>query len=176
MTAVFALVLLFAMTVPNVSAADSGNTYEFTPTDNANKNYHELRDLVSDDSAKTIVIKPGSDFLVNGMLRPGSNTTIIATGAKITFTKGKNVFFTTPDGNNYDAVKNLKIVGGTWRSQENGGRKSSMMVVSHGSNITFDGVDINANYVGHSIEIIACRDVTVKIAPSRVWGPAARTA
>lgn len=37
-----------------------------------------------------------------------------------------------------------------------------MMRFAHGKNLTFDGVNIDTNYQGHGLELIACKDCVVK--------------
>jgi hypothetical protein len=128
------------------------------PSKNSNTNYKNLNRLISGKKKKTVVIPKGSTIKLNGVLRPGNNTTIIARGAKIIGKKKSNVIFAAPN----KKLKNLTIIGGTWRSVDKGGRTGSLFAFSYVTNLVMDGVDCNANYIGHAIEIIACKNVTIK--------------
>ena len=121
------------------------------PSKNSNTNYKNLNRLISGKKKKTVVIPKGSTIKLNGVLRPGNNTTIIARGAKIIGKKKSNVIFAAPN----KKLKNLTIIGGTWRSVDKGGRTGSLFAFSYVTNLVMDGVDCNANYIGHAIEIIA---------------------
>ena len=162
----FSIILLgfiMAICIPLSARADTVKTYDFTPTNNSYNDTKELRSLVSGDEEKVINIKSGSTFHITAPIIPGSNTTINAAGSTIYTSDHGNAIFTTPTKTNYGSISDLKVIGGTWRSDKEGGiLHGSMMVVSHGNNITFDGVDVQANITGHVFEIIACKNVTIK--------------
>lgn len=128
------------------------------PSKSSSSNYKNLNYLMSGNKKKTIVIPSGSKIKLNGVLKPGNNTTIIATGAKVIGKKKSNVIFAAPN----KKIKNLSIIGGTWRSVDKNGRTGSLFAFSYVTNLVMDGVDCNANYKGHAIEIIACNNVTIK--------------
>ncbi len=128
------------------------------PSKNSNTNYKNLNHLIAGNKKKTVVIPKKSKIKLNGVLRPGNNTTIIAKGAKIIGKKKSNVIFAAPN----KKIKNLSIIGGTWRSIDKDGRTGSLFAFSYVTNLVMDGVDCNANYKGHAIEIIACKNVTIK--------------
>lgn len=130
----------------------------FKPTKSASKNRKELNRLMAGKKKKTIVIKKGSTCKISGALRPGSNTKIVATGAKIVVKSKGNVLCAAPN----KKIKNLTIVGGKWRSSEKNGRKGTLFSFAFVDGLTMEGVDCNANYTGHAVEIIACSNVTVK--------------
>ncbi len=130
----------------------------FIPSKNSSTNYKNLNHLMSGKKKKTIVIPKGSTVKLGGVLKPGNNTTIIATGAKVIGKKKSNVIFAAPN----KKLKNLSIIGGTWRSVDKNGRTGSLFAFSYVTNLVMDGVDCNANYKGHAIEIIACKNVTIK--------------
>lgn len=130
----------------------------FVPSKNATANYKNLNRLLSGNRKKTIVIPKKAKIKLNGVLKPGNNTTIIATGAKITGKKKSNILFAAPN----KKLKNLSIIGGTWRSADKAGRTGSLFAFSYVTNLTIDGIDCNANYKGHAIEVIACKNVTIK--------------
>lgn len=128
------------------------------PSKSASANYKNLNRLMSGNKKKTIVIPKGSTIKLGGVLKPGNNTTIIAKGAKIIGKKKSNIIFAAPN----KKLKNLSIIGGTWRSADKYGRTGSLFAFSYVKNLMMDGVDCNANYKGHAIEIIACNNVTIK--------------
>ena len=100
------------------------------PSKNSNTNYKNLNYLISGHKKKTVVIPKGSTVRLNGVLRPGNNTTIIAKGAKIIGKKKNNVIFAAPD----KKLKNLSIIGGTWRSVDKNGRTGSLFAFSYVTN------------------------------------------
>lgn len=132
----------------------------------ARSNYRSLNAMLAIKGELTIVIPSGSNIHINGKLTPSSNKTIIATGATITMKPKTYVMMTDPN----DQIHDLTIIGGTWRSPDAGGRKGSMFQFAFAKNIMLDGVDVNSNFNGHSIEIIACENVTVQNCKVRAIG------
>lgn len=128
------------------------------PSSDASTNSRNINYLISGNKEKTVVIPKDSTIRLGGVLKPGNNTTIIATDAKIIGKAKSNVIFAAPD----KKIKNLSIIGGKWRSADKGGRTGSLFAFSYVTNLLMDGVDCNANYTGHAIEIIACTDVTIQ--------------
>ncbi|MGN1166362.1 MAG: hypothetical protein ACI4S2_08075 [Lachnospiraceae bacterium] len=128
------------------------------PSKNATTNYKNLNYLMSGNKKKTIVIPKKSSIKLNGVLKPGNNTTLIATDAKIIGKKKSNIIFAAPN----KKLKNFSIIGGTWRSADKKGRTGSLFAFSYVKNLVIDGIDCNANYKGHALEIIACKNVTIK--------------
>jgi hypothetical protein len=53
---------------------------------------------------------------------------------------------------------NIKIIGGTWKSNY----KKSLFQFVHGQNISFANANITCGMVGHAIELIACKNVSIK--------------
>ncbi|SDB34479.1 right-handed parallel beta-helix repeat-containing protein [Eubacterium oxidoreducens] len=149
-----------------IATYTNSNTVTYHPSEDSNQNYKWLNYLLSKSGKLTINIPSGSDFHINGPLIPTSNKTINATGSTITMKPNTYVMMTNPT----KAIKNLTIKGGTWRSPDDGGRKGSMFQFAFASNITLDGIDVNANFSGHSIEIIACSNVTIKNCTVRAIG------
>ena len=128
------------------------------PSKSASSNYKNLNYLMSGSKKKTIVIPKRSSIKLGGVLKPGNNTTIIATGAKIIGKKKSNIIFAAPN----KKLKNFSVIGGTWRSADKNGRTGSLFAFSYVTNLVMDSIDCNANYKGHAIEIIACKNVTIK--------------
>lgn len=123
-----------------------------------NRNYNKLDQLLNMKNVSTIIIPKGSKVLVNGSLKMTSNKTIIATGATLTFKEGASAVFAAAN----KSVKNVKIIGGKWRSAKSGGHTGGFFQFAFAKNIVLDGIDCNANYNGHAIELIACENVTVQ--------------
>lgn len=141
-----------------IARYDSQGQMVLIPTGDANADCRHLNYLMSGNKKKTVVIPSGKNLRLNGTLRPGNNTKIIATGAKIVTKAKSNAIVAPPD----KKVKNLTVIGGTWRSAEKKGRTGSLFSFAYADNLVMDGVDCNANYIGHAIEIIACSNVTIK--------------
>lgn len=120
-----------------------------------------IEDLLGDDTKKTMIFSEGSVVNIDQVLDIGDNTTIIATGAKIVQTiNGKGALEHIVDGCNYNAIKNVTIIGGQWTNKINS-KTCSMFRFAHGRNLKFQGVQIDTNYKGHGLELIACKDVVV---------------
>lgn len=134
------------------------NTVEYTPVSDSNLNFKRLNALLAYNGKLTIKITPGSVFQIWGALRPTSNKTIIATDCTITMKPKTYVMMTDPTKNIHD----LTVIGGKWRSPDKGGRQGSMFQLAFARNVLLDGIDVQANFSGHSIEIIACTNVTVQ--------------
>lgn len=166
--AAYALAPSASMTLPQAQA----KTKTFKPGKNAHANWKKLNGLLTGNKKKTVKIKKGSNFKVDAPLRPGNNTKIIATGSTITITKRgsktkQDLIFPTPKATNYNSFKNLTIQGGKWRSYQKDGYTGGLIALAHGQNIVLDGIDVNANWEGHAIEIMACKNVTIK--NCKIW-------
>lgn len=166
--AAYALAPATSQAIPQAQA----KTKTFKPGKDAHKNWKKLNGMLTGNKTKVVAIKPGSNFKVDAPLRPGDNTTIDATDSTITITKrGKktkqDLVFPTPKKTGYNSFKNLTIRGGKWRSYQKDGYTGGLIALAHGRNIVLDGIDVNANWNGHAIELIACKDVTIK--NSKVW-------
>ncbi len=133
----------------------------YQPIGDAVKDRQALNELLGGDEKKTLVIPSGKTVKIDALIRIGSNTTIIATGATIVqTTAGKGLISHYVDGSNYNAIKNVTINGGTWKNSKNTGEYTAMRFV-HGYNITVKNATVNCNYQSHSLEFIACKKVVV---------------
>lgn len=145
-----------------VAAYDEQGRMIYHPIGDANKDGHALEYLLANDDPKTLVIAQGDTVTVDQVVDIGSNTTIIADGATIQQEQnGKGVLKHIVDGGNYDAIENIKIQGGRWENTINS-EGCTMVRFAHGKNLVFEDMDIQTNYAGHGLELIACRDVKVK--------------
>lgn len=141
-----------------IARYNSSRQMVLIPSKNASTNYWNLMHLISGNKKKTVVIPKGSKISLSGTLHPGNNTTIIAKGATVIGKKESNIIFGAPN----KKLKNLSVIGGKWRSPDKGGRTGSLFAFSYVNGLVMDGINCNANYRGHAIEIIACKNVTIK--------------
>lgn len=144
-----------------VATFDEQGRMIYHPVGDANTDGHALEYLLGNDNEKTLVITAGQTVTVDQVVDIGSNTTIIATGAEIIQEQdGTGVIKHYVDGGNYNAIENVTIVGGKWRNRVNSG-VCTMLRFAHGKNLHFQGLDIQSNYTGHGLELIACKNVVV---------------
>lgn len=136
----------------------------------------DLTQLCKGNAEKTIVIPAGTDVKINFAIKLGDNTTIKADGATIIQTDSKKGMMANDvDALNYNSLKNVKIIGGTWKTASSTGLKGTMFKFAHAQNILFDGCNISSNYAGHSIELIACKNATVQNCVINGVGSASKT-
>lgn len=82
-------------------------------------------------------------------------------GNRATIISGTGAFRNRPTKTNYGSIKNFTVDGGTWKNTNKKGFDKSMVQFTHGSNITVKNATIYCAYKGHSIELIACKNVTI---------------
>lgn len=97
----------------------------------------------------------GNIYMEDGWIIDATGATII-TGTEAVRNELKD------DKANYNAINNVTIIGGTWKSSDPDNFKSSMFQFVHGNNITIKGATIEANYRAHGIELIACKNVVIE--------------
>lgn len=133
-------------------------------------NSNALDALCGNDKPKTIVIPAGATVELENIFHIGSNTTIIADGATLVMKEaGKGVINNRPDAVNYKALENVRIQGGTWKT-DNQSRSYSVMRFAHGNNLTIENATVIANYESHAIELIAMKNVVVRNCKLRMQG------
>ena len=107
----------------------------------------------------SVTLEKGSTYRLYDSLVLGSNMSIEAEGATIICEKP--IAFNIPEKTNYKATANISINGGTWKSEADGYYASSFKF-THASNIKLTNMKIRAaNLSGHSIELVACKDVVI---------------
>lgn len=128
---------------------------------------------------KRVVIEPGHTYHIDGMLRVPSNSTIVAKGATIIEDRDGCTLMSQPDERTnkksirgYNAVKNIKIIGGTWigtrRPRADAAKKEGFKMGAntinflHSKNITFENVTVYNAYNAHLVELTGCKNVIFK--------------
>lgn len=143
-----------------VSRDDAGRLL-FTPTGDAAMDARIIEYYLNNDKQKTMVFMEGTTVNVSQALDIGSNTTIIANNATIVQTlDGRGLLQHPVKGNKYNAISNVKIIGGTWRNQENS-KQNTLLRFVHGRNITLEGVTVSTNFRSHGVALVSCKDVVV---------------
>ena len=113
------------------------------------------------DETGSVTLVSGKTYYVSSFITVSSNQKIIANGATIIC--DRNLLLNIPTTANYNAIKNFSIEGGTWIYPGlKDGIAGSSIKITHGQNITFKNMTIrHANAAGHSIELVACKNVTI---------------
>lgn len=106
-----------------------------------------------------VTLEKGGTYRLYDSLVLGSNMSIEAEGATIICEKP--IAFNIPEKTDYKAAADIGINGGIWKSEAEGYYASSFKF-THASNIRLTNMKIRAaNLSGHSIELVACKDVII---------------
>ena len=106
-----------------------------------------------------VTLEKGGTYRLYDSLVLGSNMSIEAEGATIICEKP--IAFNIPEKTGYKAAANISINGGIWKSEAEGYYASSFKF-THASNIKLTNMKIRAaNLSGHSIELVACKNVVI---------------
>ena len=106
-----------------------------------------------------VTLEKGRTYRLYDSLVLGSNMSIEAEGATIICEKP--IAFNIPEKTDYKAAADISINGGIWKSEADGYYASSFKF-THASNIKLTNMKIRAaNLSGHSIELVACKDVVI---------------
>ena len=106
-----------------------------------------------------VILEKGGTYRLYDSLVLRSNMSIEAEGATIICEKP--IAFNIPEKTDYKAAADISINGGTWKSEAEGYYASSFKF-THASNIKLTNMKIRAaNLSGHSIELVACKDVII---------------
>lgn len=152
--------IILRNTVIGIYKADG--SIEFVPQSDAARNRQALEYILNTDKKKTLIIPSGKTVKVEAVIDIGDNTTIIADGATIIQqNNGLGLIKHGISRVNYGSIKNVTIQGGTWKNAVNS-KGCTMFRFAHGNNLVFKGITIETNYEGHALELIACKNVTVK--------------
>lgn len=106
-----------------------------------------------------VILEKGGTYRLYDSLVLRSNMSIEAEGATIICEKP--IAFNIPEKTDYKAAADISINGGTWKSEAEGYYASSFKF-THADNIKLTNMKIRAaNLSGHSIELVACKDVII---------------
>lgn len=106
-----------------------------------------------------VTLEKGGTYRLYDSLVLGSNMSIEAEGATIICEKP--IAFNIPEKTDYKAAADISINGGIWKSEADGYYASSFKF-THASNIKLTNMKIRAaNLSGHSIELVACKNVVI---------------
>ena len=154
------IIMAAALALLAVPTRTSAATTDFSYLGNPGTTYKALNKLLAGDEEKTINLT--SDIKINGILRPGSNTTINAGNHKIEMRKsGKGILANIPQNVNYGSISNLTINGGRWYVKGNASKEQTLIRITHATGVHLNGMTITDGYEDHAVELIACRDVTI---------------
>ena len=122
--------------------------------------------MINDLLEKGVSVKlmAGEIYRIDGIMAR-SNTYIDATGATIYV--DSSFIYSTCDiyhaDSAYSRLKNFTVKGGTWKSYDASGIPISGIKIAYGDQLTFDGLTMECcNYNTHSMELVACSNVTIK--------------
>lgn len=113
------------------------------------------------DETGQVTLEEGGVYRLSKAINLSDGDVFDATGATIycdTF------IFMSPIGEpNYKSLKNVTLKGGKWRSTLKDGFTASSFHIRHSRDITISDMDIKvSNYEGHTMEFVACKNITVK--------------
>ena len=115
------------------------------------------------DNTGSVTLVSGGVYYLNTSIRVRSNQKIDATGATIYLARAAVRNATSTFKTDYSSLKNLTIKGGKWRTYNSKGTSGTTFSFAHSSNIILDGLDIYCTSpTGHAIELVACKNVTIK--------------
>ena len=108
-----------------------------------------------------VTLVSGGVYYLSGPINLSDGNYFDATGATI-YCSGF-VFMGPASQPGYGSLKNVTLKGGTWRSSSKEGFSQSSFHIRHARDITISDMDIKvSNYEGHTMEFVACKNVTVK--------------
>lgn len=106
-----------------------------------------------------VILEKGGTYRLYDSLVLRSNMSIEAEGATIICEKP--IAFNIPEKTDYKAAADISINGGIWKSEAEGYYASSFKF-THAGNIKLTNMKIRAaNLSGHSIELVACKNVVI---------------
>jgi len=126
-----------------------------------NKDVRNIDD--EQDETGYVRLQEGETYYLSHFIPLMSNSTIDARGATIIVNKGAVRNDTSNYKTGYNSMSNIKIIGGKWISAHEDGCSGTTFSFAHCQNITLEKMDIRTtNAQGHAIELVACKNVTIK--------------
>ncbi len=116
-----------------------------------------------------VVLEDGGEYYLSSPIYLSDGDYLDATGATIYCS---TFIFKSPEKEpNYKSLKNVTLKGGKWRSTSKTGFDASSFHIRHSRDITISDMDIKvSNYEGHTMEFVACKNITVKNCKIRCLG------
>ena len=113
------------------------------------------------DTTGSVTLVDGKTYRLGYSLRVSSNMTINAGSATVICAKA--IMVNIPECADYKAIENLTVNGGIWKSESENGASGSSIKITHGNNIKFNNMKVrHNNALGHTIELVACKNVSIK--------------
>lgn len=155
--------LIVAFSMIPVNVANAGVVASKNAPDTAVGNLKSDSKAIQSELDKTgqVTLEDGGVYYLSKPIYLSDGVEFDATGATIycdTF------IFMSPVGEpNYKSLQNVTLKGGTWRSTSKDGFRASSFHIRHSRDITISDMDIQvSNYEGHTMEFVACKNITVK--------------
>ena len=151
-----AIVLIFLIGTVSARAGAVKPSGEKDNTDRA----AIMREL---ESSGRVTLQKGGTYYLSASIHVNSGNTIDARGA--TIISAGSVVRNDPNNykTDYSSMKNVRIIGGKWLSAKKNGQRGTSFSFAHSTGITLQDMEIAcANAEGHAIELVACKNVTVK--------------
>ena len=155
----FAIIIMaqpkMAVRAGTVAPANEGETSKASSKSDDKAIQSEL------DKTGEVTLINGGIYYLSGPIYLSDNDYLDATGATI-YCSG--FIFMGPESRpGYASLKNVTLKGGKWRSTTKKGFEKSSFHFRHAKDITISDMDIKvSNYEGHTMEFVACKNVTVK--------------
>ncbi|MBE5925282.1 MAG: hypothetical protein E7271_12645 [Lachnospiraceae bacterium] len=155
--------LIVAFSMIPVNVANAGVVASKNAPDTAVGNLKSDSKAIQSELDKTgqVTLEDGGVYYLSKPIYLSDGVEFDATGATIycdTF------IFMSPEGEpNYKSLKNVTLKGGKWRSTSKDGFRASSFHIRHSRDITISDMDIQvSNYEGHTMEFVACKNITVE--------------
>ena len=127
------IMLMAALCVGKTDSVKAAVVVEASGVDDTANIQQEL------DTMGVAILKKGSTYRLNKSIILRDNMTIKAEGA--TIISEKPIAFNIPETSGYNALSNVTIIGGTWKS-EGSGYKGSSFKFTHANNITLKNLSL----------------------------------
>lgn len=163
-SAMFTMISLGTAFAAETTVAPSGDKTGVTDYKNIRDALAEYDEVKLEDGGYYYIGGKSTDGVVYGAINVDSNTTIYAQGATIRqLNPGKGILKTTASATagGYDAMENVKIIGGTWIGNKSKSAEHSLIKFFHGKNIEIRDAVFRDIYDGHLLELAGCKDVTI---------------
>ena len=115
------------------------------------------------DQTGYVRLKKGGRYYLSHFIPVNSNNTIDARGATIVVKKGAVRNDPRNYRTGYNSMSKVTVIGGTWLSANKDGCTGTTFSFAHSNNITLKDMNIRStNAEGHAIELVACRNISIR--------------